>query len=74
MARNQFRVRRNFADQLADVFDQTLDTPATLQIHKRKPTRKEIIPEMNYIRRAEEDHTVAIGVTMREVNREYLRR
>src|SRR4051794_1275288 len=69
MAGNQLRSRRNFGDELTDVLNQTLDRSTTLQIHKRKASGKEIIPEMHYIRRAEEDHTVAIRMTVRKVNR-----
>ena len=69
MAGNQLRSRRDLADELADVFDQTLDRSTTLQIDKRKASGKEIVPKMNDIRRAEEDYAITIRMTVRKVNR-----
>jgi len=54
---------------VADVLRQTFDVAPTLQVHERKSAGKEIIAEMNYIRRREEDDNVAVRVAMWEVNR-----
>src|SRR6185503_1817138 len=69
VARNQLRASRYLADDVADVLRQTFDVATTLQVHERKSAGKEIIAEMNYIRRREEDDNVAVRVAMWEVNR-----
>jgi hypothetical protein len=66
---NDFRVRRNHLNQIADVFDQAFDAAAASEINIRKTPDKKMIAEMNRIRSRKENHRVAVGMTFRKMNR-----
>src|SRR5690242_19015737 len=69
MAGNQFCRRRYLRDQFADIFNQTLNTAATFQIHKREPSGEEIITEVDHVGSRKEDDAVAVSMAVRKVNR-----
>src|SRR5262245_552062 len=68
MARNQFHARWQLRQYFANIFRQTLNTTATLQVYKRKTTGKEVITHVHHIGGREEDNAIAVSVALRKVN------
>ena len=65
---NQFRVRRNRFDQFGKIIRQAFDAPAAVQINERKASGKEIIAEMDDVRRGKKQNRVAVGMPARVMN------
>jgi len=49
MTGDQFGVGGDLSDKFADVFDQSFNTSAALQIDKRKSPREEVVSKMNHV-------------------------
>ena len=68
MSGYQLRPGRNLGNDIRDVLGQSLYAATALQIDERKSSGEEIVTQVNNVRSCKKDDTVAISVTVREVN------
>ena len=69
MTRNDLHTRGKLLDQLPNVLDEAFDVSSAVEVDEGKPSSKKDISHVDDLRLSEEQDDIAIGMTMRVVDR-----